>query len=44
MKQLLIKYQITDENGLIVDEQNIVIEATEEVILKLKELTKFEIK
>ena len=44
MKQLLIKYQITDENGLIVDEQNIVIEATEETILKLKELTKFEIK
>ena len=39
MKTLLIKYQITDENGVIQEEQNVVIEATDEMIIKLKQLT-----
>jgi hypothetical protein len=39
MKQFLIRYQITDDNGVIIEEQNVVIEATEETILKLKQLT-----
>lgn len=39
MNTLIINYQIIDDKGVIIEEQNLVIDATEETILKLKQLT-----
>jgi hypothetical protein len=44
MKQIIIKYQVIDKDGLITSEENIVVEATENNLVILQELIKYQIK